>query len=174
MSMGWVSAILGNGYEIQGQNCVATLQERVLWVWPRYRNFMLGIWCFRWIVSDTSKWLNGQQSRLLCRQSVILSREGRLFNFDIVNSLWKSNGGRGKRPNFVFWVVRSVLFVSRWVAMTWTKVLFRTRIEMWVGLRIKGGNRYGTWIASAKSQSVRGASHQPAFMGSYLAIGHMY
>ena len=30
------------------------------------------------------------------------------------------------------------------------------------------------WIASAKSQRVRGASHQPAFMGSCLTIGHMY
>ena len=27
---GGVSAILGNGYEIQGQNCVARLQGRVL------------------------------------------------------------------------------------------------------------------------------------------------
>ena len=30
------------------------------------------------------------------------------------------------------------------------------------------------WIASAKSWSLRGASHQPAFMGSCLTIGHMY
>ena len=29
------------------------------------------------------------------------------------------------------------------------------------------------WIASAKSRSVRGASHQPVFMGSCLTIGHM-
>ena len=29
-SVGGVSAILGNGYEIQGQNCVARLQGRVL------------------------------------------------------------------------------------------------------------------------------------------------
>ena len=28
-------------------------------------------------------------------------------------------------------------------------------------------------IASAKSRSVRGASHQPAFMSSCLTIGHM-
>ena len=30
------------------------------------------------------------------------------------------------------------------------------------------------WIASAKSWSVRGESHQPAFMGSCLTIGHMF
>ena len=30
------------------------------------------------------------------------------------------------------------------------------------------------WVASAKSKSVRGASHQPAFMGSCLIIGPMY
>ena len=29
-------------------------------------------------------------------------------------------------------------------------------------------------IASAKSQSMRGASHQPVFMGSCLTISHMY
>ena len=29
-------------------------------------------------------------------------------------------------------------------------------------------------IASANSWSVRGVSHQPAFMGSCLTIGHMY
>ena len=30
------------------------------------------------------------------------------------------------------------------------------------------------WIALAKSQSMRGTSHQPFFMGSCLTIGHMY
>ena len=30
------------------------------------------------------------------------------------------------------------------------------------------------WIASAKSQSVRGGSHQPAFMGSCLTICHVF
>ena len=34
--------------------------------------------------------------------------------------------------------------------------------------------RNSMWIASAKSQSVTGASHQPAFMGSCLTIGNMY
>ena len=30
------------------------------------------------------------------------------------------------------------------------------------------------WIASAESWSVRGASHQPIFMGDCLTIFHMY
>ena len=30
------------------------------------------------------------------------------------------------------------------------------------------------WIAAAKFRSVRGASHQAAFMDSCLTIGHMY
>ena len=30
------------------------------------------------------------------------------------------------------------------------------------------------WNVSAKSRSVREASHQPSFMGSCLTIGHMY
>ena len=43
-----------------------------------------------------------------------VSQEGRLFKFDIVKPLSKSNGARGRRPNFVFWVTGSVLFVSGW------------------------------------------------------------
>ena len=101
---------------------------------------------------------------------MIVSREGRFFNFDIVNPLWKSNGGRGRRPNFVFFVVGSVLFVSSWVAMARSKVLFKASwnftycvrgdaewvqdfiflllmqmegIEMQGGLKIKAGNGYG-------------------------------
>ena len=30
------------------------------------------------------------------------------------------------------------------------------------------------WVASAESRSVRGASHQPIFMGDCLTICHMY
>ena len=112
MSIAGVSAIVENVYEIQGQNCVARLQGRVLWVWPHCRRFMLGIWCFRWILSDTFKWSKWQQSKLLFWRSMIVPWEGRLFNFDIVNPLSKSNAGRGRRLNFVFWVVGSLLFVS--------------------------------------------------------------
>ena len=86
---------------------------------------MLGISCFRGIVSDTLKWPNGQQSRLPFRRSVIVTPKQQLFNFDIVNPSSKSNAGGARRPNFVFWVVRSVLFVSEWVAMAWSKVLFK-------------------------------------------------
>ena len=71
------------------------------------------------------KWPYGQQSRLPFRQSVIISQEGRLINFDIVKSLSKSNGGRGRMPNFVIWRAGSVLFVSGWVVMAWSRVLYR-------------------------------------------------
>ena len=66
-----------------------------------------------------------QQSRLPFLRSMIVSQEGKLINFDIVNPLSKSNRGRGRMSNFVFWRVGSVLFVSGWVTMAWSKVLFR-------------------------------------------------
>ena len=58
---------------------------------------------------------------------MIVFREERLFTFDVMNSLSKSNGGRERRPNFVFCMVVSVLFVSGWVVMAWSKILFRVR-----------------------------------------------
>ena len=79
--MGGVSATLGNGYEIQGQNYVARLQGRVLRVWSRYRNFILGISSFRWIIPDMIKWSNGQQDNLLFQRSEIVSGEDRFSNF---------------------------------------------------------------------------------------------
>ena len=115
--MGGVSATLGNGYEIQGQNYVTRLQGRVLWVWPRYRNFLLSIWCFRCFLADMFKWPNGQQSRKPFRRTVTVSQEGRFFN------IWHCE------PSVML-------------------------------------------IASAKSQSVRGASHQPVFMSGCLTISH--
>ena len=66
-----------------------------------------------------------QQNRLPFWQSVIVSQKGKLINFDIVDPLSKNNGGRGRMSNFVFWGAGSVLFVSGWVAMAWSKVLFR-------------------------------------------------
>ena len=115
--MGGVSATPGNGYEIQGQNHVARLQGMVLWVWPHYRNFILGLWCFRWIICDMLDWPNEQHGRLSLQWSVIVSREGRFFNF---------------------WYCEPSVMP----------------------------------IASAKSQSTRGASRQPAFMSGYLTISH--
>ena len=52
--MGGVGATLGNGYEIQGQNYVARLQGRVLWVSSRYRNLcwvydVLDEYCLTWL-----------------------------------------------------------------------------------------------------------------------------
>ena len=53
---------------------------------------------------------------------MIVSQEGRLFKFDIVKPLSKSNGGRSRRPNFVFWVAGSALLVSGLVVMAWSNV----------------------------------------------------
>ena len=53
-----------------------------------------------------------QQSKLLFRQSAIISQERKLTSFDIVNPLLTSNGDRGRMSNFVFWGAGSVLFVS--------------------------------------------------------------
>ena len=84
--MGVVSVILGNRYKIQRQNCVLKVQGRVLSVWPCYKYFVLVIWCFRWIESDTFKWPNRQQSS---------SRSGypRLFP------------GRGDFSILIFWTI---------------------------------------------------------------------
>ena len=46
---------------------------------------MLGIWCYRRILSDTFMWPNEQQGRLQFQRSVIVSKEDRFFKFDIVN-----------------------------------------------------------------------------------------
>ena len=67
----------------------------------------------------------------LARLSGLMSSKADRFpggetpNFDIVNSLSKRNGGRDRRPNFVFWVAGSVLSASVQVAMAWRKVLYR-------------------------------------------------
>ena len=45
---------------------------------------------------------------------MIVSQEGRLFNFDIVNPLSKGNRDKDRRPGFVFLVAGSVLFISAW------------------------------------------------------------
>ena len=42
-----------------------------------------------------------------------------LFNFDIVNLLLKHNGGRGRRPNVVIFVVWKTLIVGGWVGVAW-------------------------------------------------------
>ena len=76
--MGGVSATLGNGYKIQGQNYVARLQGRVLY------GPTTGILCWVYVLgksSDMLNWPNGQQGNLLFRRSVIVPWEGRFFNF---------------------------------------------------------------------------------------------
>ena len=65
-----------------------------------------------------------QQSRLPFQRSTIVSQEGKLINFDIVNPLAKSNAGRGRMSNFVFWGAGSPLFVNGWRWWQWHEVLF--------------------------------------------------
>ena len=91
---------------------------------------MLGVWCFRWIISDTFKWPYGQQSKVPFQRSAIVSQEGRIFNFDIIKPLSKSNGGGGRMPDFVFGRAGNLLFVSGWVTMAWSKVLFRAKSNL--------------------------------------------
>ena len=45
------------------------------------------------------------------------------FNSDKVNLLLKTNGagGRDRRPNFVIFVVWSVLIVGWWVVVAWSR-----------------------------------------------------
>ena len=121
--MGRVSAILGNGHEIKGQSYVARLQRSVLRVC--YRSLCLVFDVLGESYLDTCKWPYGQQSRLPFRRSAIVSQDGRFITFDFVNPLSKGNGVRGKMPNVVFWRAGGVLFVSEWMAMLWSKVLFR-------------------------------------------------
>ena len=91
-----------------------------------------------------------------------------LLNPDIVNLLLKTSGGRDRRPNFVIFVVWSTLIVGGWVVVkqgrrSCLRPTENTYLVFLVLFR---------HIISARSQSVKGASHQPAFMGSFLAINH--
>ena len=93
-----------------------------------------------------------------------------LFHSDIVSLLSKTNGGRGRKPGVVIFVDWRALIVVRWggwwheadgLVQGWLKTHF-------VSLALF------KQIASARSQSLRGASHQPAFMSSYLTKSHTY
>ena len=97
---GGVSVILGNGYEIKEQNCVARLQGRVLWVWPHYRNFC---WVYDVLGETYLTSLSGlacSKSKLPFRRSVIVSLEKQLVDFGFVKPVSKSNAGRDKRSDF--------------------------------------------------------------------------
>ena len=134
---------------------------------------------------------------------MIVSREERLFDFDIVNPLSKSNAGRGRRPNFVFLVGWECFICQSVGGDGMEQILVQGQLRFHLmcsgGCKMSSGfdlfaadanegNRdvgqtqnqgcervwNSMWIASANSRSVRGASHQPAFMDSSLTIGHMY
>ena len=78
------------------------------------------------MVSDTFKWPNGEQGRLPFRRSVIVSREGRPYNFDIVNPLSKSKGAETEHLNLFFvWLGVFYLLAVGIDAMLWSKVLYR-------------------------------------------------
>ena len=58
-----------------------------------------------------SEWPIGQRSTIPFQRSEIVFREGRLFNFDIVNPLSKSNEGEAEAL-FLLFVWLGVLYLS--------------------------------------------------------------
>ena len=80
--------------------------------------------------------------------------------------------GRWKCGRIVKWQSQRGGRVVRW------QVGKGGRVVKWQGrkggrvVRWQGGRFLVMLIASAKSQSTRGASHQPAFMSSHLTISH--
>ena len=149
--MGGVGATLGNGYEIQGQNYVARLQERVLWVCSRYRNFMLGIWCFRWIIPE---WLSGLMgSKADSRFGNLWSLHGRLdFSiFDTVNPLrcWLLRLNRGARGEHLPAFMSGCLTISN---MCLPCLLSERRLLFWRCLFVVG--REVSWKAPLSSMII--------------------
>ena len=49
-----------------------------------------------------------------------------------MNLLLKTNGGRGRKPNFAVFVVWSALIVSRWMVVTWFIFCVPGLIQGWV------------------------------------------
>ena len=74
------------------------------WLWQRALTTEVLVW----FPGGVSYWL---QSRLPFRQSVIISQDGKLINFHSMNSLSKSNEGRGKMSNFVFGELGGVCYL---------------------------------------------------------------
>ena len=86
-----------------------------------------------------------------------------LFISDIVNLLLKTNGERQK--TYFCYFCSLECFNCWWVdgAGVRQKILFRASFVFMALFR---------HVVSARSRSVRGAFHQPAFMGSCLTINH--
>ena len=81
-------------------------------------------------------------------------------------------------PHYVTFIVWSAVVVSGWVVAAWGRKSYLEMAEMLSitclvyfkdGGRVKGSAK----LVLAKSQSVRGASHQPVFIDSGLTIGTM-
>ena len=76
--------------------------------------------------------------------------------------------GRGRSPDSVIFVVWSALIVGGWVMVVRSRrsCLGPAENASFVFLALF------RHIISARSRSVRGACHKPAFTGSYLTINH--
>ena len=44
-----------------------------------------------------------------------------VFSCDMANFLLKTNGLRERKPNFVIFVIRGALIVSRWMVVAWSR-----------------------------------------------------
>ena len=90
------------------------------------------------------------------------------FHFWYCETSVKKPMGGGRRPNFVIFVVWSALTVGGWVEVAWGRrpCLGPAKNESFVFLALF------RHIVLARSRNLSGASHQPAFMGSYLTINH--
>ena len=119
----------------------------------------------------------GAAEQIPIRQYVTVSQEAKLFSCDIVNPRWKGNGGRCRMCVFVFWRAGSVVCVSKWVAIAWSKVWFAFCVFaiLWEGRSIQVGWSQKScvlYVDSAEFHYVRGATHWPASRDRYPIISH--
>ena len=151
------------------------------WVWNS-RTTLCCIASGKWNVSKVSS----QKFDIRCMFSVIyfyllrvpiqwsgiVSQEGKIwicFSFLLIWTFCEKPMERSRRPNFVVFVVWSALIVGRWVVKVWGRrsCLGPAENASFVFLALF------RHIVLGRSRSIRGASHQPAFIGSCLTINHM-
>ena len=77
--------------------------------------------------------------------------------------------GRGRRPNFIILVVWNAVTAGGWVVLALGRSCLVSDENSSPLFRV-----FFSHIVSARSQSVRGAFHQPAFMDSCLTINDTY
>ena len=142
--MGGVNATLGNGHEIQGQNYVTRLQGRVLWVWPHYRNFILGIWYFTLISLTCLSGLMSSKANSRFGDPWSFSGRGNFSIFDIVNPLWcwllrLNPGVRGEH------LTRQLSWVAGWLLVTCFSPVYLIKEGCYIGgvyLSLEIGGRW--------------------------------